>query len=197
MSTTIQTWYNFVLQQMATESYLDGWNNLALDKRKERLMYGSNNPTYQSLPFDAPILDGATRMTATQAADFLNRYTVIDHLPDTASGFSATLMRDNVTGEYTFSMRSTEYFDPTKGGDWYRDGLTGADGEINSHGFALRQILELKGPGSKYFSRTSQPSPILNCVPRLPYHTPSIYRLSYNSNSPEIKGARLEIFFAH
>ncbi len=31
MSTTIQTWYDFVLQQMAAESYLDGWNDLSLE----------------------------------------------------------------------------------------------------------------------------------------------------------------------
>jgi hypothetical protein len=37
MSTTIQTWYDFVLQQMAAESYLNDWNTLNQDERVIRL----------------------------------------------------------------------------------------------------------------------------------------------------------------
>ena len=150
MSTNIQTWYNFVLQQMAAESYLDGWNNLTGAKQVEQLMYGSNNPTFQSLPFDNPILPGATRMTATQAYYFLQNYRIVNQLPNTASGFSATLMEklDPATGlgtgEYTISIRSTEFFDPTQGGDWARDGLPGADGEIGTSGFAFGQIASME-----------------------------------------------------
>ncbi|MDO8954662.1 MAG: hypothetical protein Q7V63_07425 [Gammaproteobacteria bacterium] len=82
MSTTIKTWYDFVLQQMAAESYLDK-NVLFGDQYKSVLMLGSNNPDYLQdgeIPTpNAPILDGATRLTATQATDFLTRYEVIDN----------------------------------------------------------------------------------------------------------------------
>lgn len=146
MNTTIQTWYDFVLQQMAAESYLNQSKDFggALDMQYV-LMYGSNNPAYQGgLLQDEPLLLGATRMTAAQATDFTTRYTVVSHLPNTASGFSATLMRDNDTGAYTLSMRSTEYFNTDKGGDWSRDGLSGADGEIGNNGFAFGQIASME-----------------------------------------------------
>ena len=83
-------------------------------------------------------------MTASQAADFTSRYEIVSHLPNTASGFSATLIRDVTTGAYTFSIRSTEYFDSSQGGDWARDGLPGADGEIGSTGFAFGQIASME-----------------------------------------------------
>lgn len=92
MNTTIKTWYDFVLQQMAAESYLSQASifggNLDLSKV---LMFGSNNPAlYPNIdPANLPNLLGATRMTATQATDFVNRYQVVSHLPNTASGFSA------------------------------------------------------------------------------------------------------------
>ncbi|MBK9160234.1 MAG: hypothetical protein IPM27_01455 [Nitrosomonadales bacterium] len=147
MSTNINTWYNFVLEQMAAESYwgqseLFGGNRTAADV----LMFGSNNPNqYVGLnPVNLPTLPGATRMTASQADYFLQNYEIVDQLSNTASGFSATLMRNTTTGEYTLSMRSTEYADPDQGGDWLRDGLPGADGEINSYGFALGQILDME-----------------------------------------------------
>ncbi len=147
MSTNnIQSWYNFALQQMAAESYV----NLS-DKfggtlsQAQVLMYGNNNPVYQSKPFDEPKLDGATRMTATQVTDFSNRYTIVSQLPNTASGFSAALIKDNQTGAYTLSIRSTEYRNADQGGDWPRDGLPGADGEIGTHGFAFGQIASMEG----------------------------------------------------
>ncbi|OGS74653.1 MAG: hypothetical protein A2063_10315 [Gallionellales bacterium GWA2_60_142] len=83
-------------------------------------------------------------MTATQANDFLTHYTIVSHIPNTASGFSATLMRDNQSGAYTLSIRSTEYFNASQGGDWMRDGLPGADGEIGGKGFAFGQIASME-----------------------------------------------------
>lgn len=145
MSTIIQTWYDFVLQQMAAESYLDKSKKFggALDTDVV-LMLGSNNPDYpQNGQIPTPTTDillGATRMTATQAADFTTRYEIISHLPNTASGFSGTLLFDNQTRQYTLSFRSTEYRNQVDGGDWERDGLPGADGEIQGYGFAIAQI---------------------------------------------------------
>lgn len=147
MSTTVQTWYNFVLQQMAAESYLDDWKTLRQDARIARLNLGSNNQNYLKVGQTSTTADlpGATRMTEHQATDFQTRYTIVSHLPNTASGFSATLMQDNVTGAYTLSMRSTEYFNENQGGDWARDGLTlGADLEIARYGFAFGQIASME-----------------------------------------------------
>ena len=127
-----------------------------------RLNLGSNNYLITSNLPAVDILPGATRMTETQATDFLTRYTILSHLPNTASGFSATLMRDNITGAYTLAMRSTEYANPDKGGDWDRDGLNGADGEIFTYGFAFGQIASMESYyehlklGESYNSLTMQ-----------------------------------------
>ena len=67
MSTTIRTWYDFVLQQMVAESYLDGWNSLSLEDKIVRLNLGSNNFSVPSNQPTTPILPGATRMTAMSA----------------------------------------------------------------------------------------------------------------------------------
>lgn len=105
----INTWYDFVLQQMAAESYLDGidWSNR--DTVVTRLENGNNHYT---LPQDK--FTSFTRMTDAQAKSFIGdgtaenpgHYDIVAHLPNTASGFSATLMRDKTTGEYTLSFRS-------------------------------------------------------------------------------------------
>lgn len=168
MSTNIQTWYNFVLQQMAAESYLNGWNDLSGIDQQNRLLLGNNN--YNFLQADqtptSDILPGATRLTATQAADFTARYQVIDHRSNddarfatqgvnaqgvniqigNGSGLSATLMFDTVAQQYTLSVRSTEYRDNADGGDWERDGYFGADGELMhpDKGFAFAQIAALE-----------------------------------------------------
>ena len=64
------------------------------------------------------------------------------HRQDTWSGLSATLFQDRTTGTYTLSFRSTEFGDDAAGGDWSRDGIAGADGELNAHGFAIAQVAE-------------------------------------------------------
>ena len=53
-------------------------------------------------------------------------------------------MRDTLTGEYTLSFRSTESQYQVAGGDWERDGLPGADGEIAGTGFALAQLVSME-----------------------------------------------------
>lgn len=102
----VVTWLNFALQQMAAESYLHG---VALTNEVEllkRLKLGSNNiPTASP---DDPSLPGKTRMTTALADRFLATYDIVDHHANDASGFSATLMKDTTTGEYTLSFRSTE-----------------------------------------------------------------------------------------
>jgi Ca2+-binding RTX toxin-like protein len=85
-----------------------------------------------------------TQMLDVQAEQFLDQYEIVHHLPNRSSGFSATLMRNKETGEYTLSFRSTEFRDELNGGDGARDGITGADGQIANHGFALGQLMQME-----------------------------------------------------
>ncbi|MFN0316031.1 MAG: hypothetical protein ACKVQA_13450, partial [Burkholderiales bacterium] len=142
MTPIIQTWYDSVLQQMAAESYLDGWHLLSLEDRIGRLELGSNNFVVPENQPGAALLPGTTRMTAAQAEDFLTRYEIVSHLPNTATGFSGTLMRNLETGAYTLSFRSTEYFPPEQGGDRTRDFATNF--EIGLDGFAFGQIASME-----------------------------------------------------
>lgn len=131
----ITTWLNFALQQMAAESYLDDPGSLTT-----RLTRGNNRAG-----FDAPTgeLFGKTRFTNVLADRFLSTYDIIDHHANDATGFSATLMRDRTTGEYTLSFRSTEFKPAADGGDRERDGF-GADLEIATEGFAFAQLAAME-----------------------------------------------------
>jgi hypothetical protein len=135
------TWLRFVLQQMAAESYLDGINLQDNDQVETRLLRGNNRPGFD--PANG-ILTGATRFTNVLADRFLSTYDILDHHANDATGFSATLMRDTTTGEYTLSFRSTEYRNQVDGGDWERDGLPGASGEVFDHGFAFGQLVSME-----------------------------------------------------
>ncbi|THJ25601.1 MAG: hypothetical protein CAF45_000780 [Nitrospira sp. CG24E] len=148
----ISTWLQFALQQMAAESYLQG---IALTNDADiitRLKLGNNNPLLNDP--NSPILSGKTRFVdlsgvpgANQvvgsAQAFVSRYDIIDHHANDATGFSATLMRDITTGEYTLSFRSTEFQTQVNGGDRERDGF-GADLEITSDGFAFGQLVAME-----------------------------------------------------
>ena len=128
---TIQRWLDAALQQVAAESYLDGislQDSLLVTGRLER----GNSPL-------AGAIDQFIRMTPAQATDFLNRYQVVDHHANDATGFSATVLRNKDTSsaqydQYSLVFRSTEYKLPAEGGDYDRDGnvnlfgLKGADG---------------------------------------------------------------------
>ena len=58
-------------------------------------------------------------------------------------------MKDLTTGQYTLSFRGTEYPNQSQGGDWERDGLPGADGEIFFKGFAFGQLVSME----KYYQQ--------------------------------------------
>lgn len=140
----ISTWLQFALQQMAAESYLD--QLLSGRQLKEILTDGNNDirviPSEQFL--------GKTRFTDQLISYFVTppgsspRYQVIDHHASDATGFSATLIRDQTTGEYTLSFRSVEYQDQAEGGDWERDGRDGAAGEVATQGFAFGQLVSME-----------------------------------------------------
>ncbi len=156
MATLIRTWLNFALQQMAAESYLDQF--ISGSRSFVRVLTNGNN-NENVVPVGE--FTGKTRFvdlsgvpTANQimgsAQAFDARYDVIDHHANDASGFSATLMQDVTTGEYTLSFRSTEPRPATEGGDVERDGLfasgltSAADGEIGFEGFAFGQLIAME-----------------------------------------------------
>lgn len=96
----INTWYDFVLQQMAAESYLDQY----FDGTKDVVEVLTEGNTDGRVITD-PKKFGYTRMTSVQADDFLNRYEIIDHHANDTSGFSVTLMQNKTTGDYTLSFQ--------------------------------------------------------------------------------------------
>ena len=136
----ISNWLRFALQQMAAESYLNNVDLSSPEQVARRLLLGNNAEGFPEAGF--------TRFTGTlthgQAHDFVQRFQIIDHHANDATGFSATLMKDKTTGEYTLSFRSTEAQHQDAGGDWERDGLPGADGEIAGTGFALAQLVSME-----------------------------------------------------
>ena len=101
MSTIVTTWLRFALQQMAAESYLDGINILDDDQVEGRLLRGNNRQG-----FDPPsgILTGATRFTSVLADQFLESYQLVDHHANDSTGFSATLVQEIGTNNFTLSF---------------------------------------------------------------------------------------------
>ena len=135
--------YDFALQQIAAESYL---GSSLHPTRARRLRDGNNDRRV--------ILQGQfsafTRMTPDQADEFMQRYQIIDHHPNDATGFSATLLYDTKENRYTLSFRSSEYRLSQDGGDFDRDVL-GADTEINKYGLAFGQLDSMQ----RYFENLS------------------------------------------
>ena len=135
----ITTWLEFSLQQMAAESYLDGIANL--DDRnlvRDRLLLGNNHPLLD------PDVRGATRFTDSLATRFLDAYRIVSHHANDSTGFSATLIQERGTNNFTLSFRSTEYQPQSKGGDFERDGTFGADGDVTLQGFAFAQLASME-----------------------------------------------------
>ena len=143
MPTNTTTWLNFALQQMAAESYLDGINLQDLTRVRQRIQDG-NNDTRLMQPDANGNFPGMTRFTNILADRFLATYDIVSHHASDATGFSATLMKETTTNTYTLSFRSLEYQNQVDGGDWQRDGLPGAAGEIAGTGFALAQLVSME-----------------------------------------------------
>jgi Ca2+-binding RTX toxin-like protein len=137
----ISTWLDFALQQMAAESYLNDPGGL-----QSQLTRGNNRFGFD--PLTGP-LHGATRFTNVLADRFIAKYDIVDHHANDATGFSATLMQERGTNNFTLSFRGTEYENQVDGGDWERDGLPGADGEIFFKGFAFGQLVSME----KYYQQ--------------------------------------------
>jgi len=143
MASNISSWLGFALQQMAAESYLNGidWENE--QQVTARLRDGNNN---RLITPEESFL-GNTRFADLQAAAFLDHYKIIDQHASDATGFSATLIKDlsdPTEKTFTLSFRSLEYQGQAKGGDWERDGIDGAAGEIAGRGFAFAQLVSME-----------------------------------------------------
>jgi hypothetical protein len=91
----VSTWLKFATQQIAAESYLDGPGTL-----EEILVQGNNRTNF-------PILN-YTRLTQNQAQSFVQQFDIVNHHANDATGFSATLIQERGTNNFTLSFRSTE-----------------------------------------------------------------------------------------
>jgi Ca2+-binding RTX toxin-like protein len=136
---------------MAAESYLD---QLASGRQLKDILTDGNNDIRVIPPEQ---FSGKTRFTDQLTSYFVPapgssaRYQIVDHHANDSTGFSATLMRDTTTGEYTLSFRSTESAPAAQGGDRERD-LFGADAELGLSGFAFGQLAAME----EYFTRLKQ-----------------------------------------
>ncbi|MCG7980127.1 MAG: hypothetical protein G8D81_01110 [gamma proteobacterium symbiont of Clathrolucina costata] len=92
----------------------------------------------------------AREFSNTQAADFITHWQVVHHLPNTSTGFSATIFEslDN-PGHYVFAMRGTE---PTA--QWGTDITLTDIADIGADGIALNQGIDL----FNYYQRLITPS---------------------------------------
>ena len=145
--TNVSVWLDFLIQQIAAESYFDGMDITNEAAIRLALIRGNNRPG-----FDPPSgrLLGKTQLTDGLADRFLARYEIRDHHADDSTGFSATLLYDTQTNSYTLSFRSTEFRTQVNGGDRERDGVFAApltfaaDGEIGADGFAFGQLAAME-----------------------------------------------------
>ena len=155
----------FLLAQFSAEAYLDGldgelWDMTITEEDVERdytdpqtligrLALGPNDYRYGYKIKDDLSENERERWNSKAATkqmikDFGSTFTVIDHLSNTSSGFSATLLLNKKTNEYTLSFRSTESKESGDGGDVLRDSSSGANGEIGKEGFAWAQIMDMR-----------------------------------------------------
>lgn len=125
------------LRQVAAESHLSQGGVLATgDALIARLIQGANPPRADG--------DNTLRLTAAQATRFVQETEVVAQHENDLTGFSATLMRDRLTGQWHVALRGTEFLATNQGGDWDRDGLLGADGQLAAYGLALAQLDQMR-----------------------------------------------------
>ncbi len=148
MSDTIRAWYEFTLAQIAADSYLDNEQDPDFtieqdDLVRVRFRNGANH--YKHIEDNERDNNlSATRMTEVMIGDFFDTWEIIDHQENQPSGFSGTLLKHKITGEYTLSFRSTESKDVVDGGDVERDSSDGANGQIKDLGLAYGQLIDME-----------------------------------------------------
>ena len=153
-------WYEYYLQQLVAESYLERADLNSAIEVVAALGAGNNRGEI----VDSEIPFGKSRLTPEQATELFEQFRILHQWSDNPlrdgnlapgdpgylelngdqllsnSGLSATLLQNRETGAYTLAIRSTEYVTPDIGGDKFRD-LHGADQSgITYHGFALAQV---------------------------------------------------------
>jgi len=147
MNEDIGLLYQFVLLEMVADSYLEDIATLSDAQIKASLTQGNNRR-----PPD-PVTGGVTRFAAAQAEELLGRYQIVHQLSDNPgngrpttfngiplnTGFSATLIQERGTNNFTLAIRSTESKPWSQGGDMERDAF-GADVAIAKDGFAWAQV---------------------------------------------------------
>lgn len=139
-------WYDFAVQHIGAESFLEDVDLRDKDSVAQRLELGNNDPNNDfiaSLRRQGLALPGFLRLTSLQAEQFVTRYRVVHQLPNDGAGFSATLLFDTKCNQYTLAFRSMEYRSQKNGGDFERD-TKGAGFEINGYGLALGQIASME-----------------------------------------------------
>jgi hypothetical protein len=131
------------LLQSGAESYLETLSSFTDLQQLQAVLRAGNNHPIKNVDGK-----GATGLVPSQVSEFFRNFEIVSHYPSDATGFSATVYKERgATGRFVLSIRSTEFafgpYDGSKvdlGGDWARDGGPGADGRLNSYGFALAQI---------------------------------------------------------
>jgi RTX calcium-binding nonapeptide repeat (4 copies) len=121
------TLLTFANLQMAAEALLDNSGTFTA-----QLVAGNNR---------------ASRFTQSQATQFANEWKVVDHKPNTSTGFSGTLFeclvddpaRGLVKGQLVISFRSTEFAD-----DNVRDSKATNELEIQKFGWAFGQLADME-----------------------------------------------------
>ncbi|NML27864.1 calcium-binding protein [Zoogloea dura] len=130
---SIQNFLKYANLQMAAEATLEKGSNIG-------------SPIITSgIPVLPPkyLTDGnnhASKFPSPLASSFLAEgWEIIAHQPNTSTGFSATLFKNNKTKELVISFRSTEFVD-----DAVRDNQATNKMEIKEHGWALGQIADME-----------------------------------------------------
>lgn len=94
----------------------------------------------------------ANRFSYIQVADFITRWRVADHQPNTPSGFSATIFESLlIPGEYVFAIRGTE---PTA--QLSTDIILADIADIGADGIALNQAVDLFNYYQRLTTQTDQ-----------------------------------------
>lgn len=125
---TIAEYLKYANLQMAAEAFLNdpdtGDKNYSGTALKDALVRGNRH---------------ASKFTETEAIKFTAEWEVVDQLPNTTTGFSGTLFKNNQTGELVISFRSTEFVD-----DAIRDSAATNALEVFGTGWAFGQISDME-----------------------------------------------------
>ena len=127
----------FAVLQAVAETYLDGVNEAGQLLRD----FGNGNNHYN---FDPATGDGqnAPHRTADQVVPRQLRHR--RPLRERLIWLLRAVFLDRRSGEYTISFRSLEYANESSGGDWMRDGVYGASGEVSAVGIAFAQVASME-----------------------------------------------------